>query len=365
MSRGAKRALVLLLALSFGLGLAGTLLAAEIKPDVVIKASAENLSKGNLDPGLKPIATVKPGQIVQMETVSVVAWPSGTTADPEAYLKKMGVSPDTPVYMQIIDAIKVPGSGHILTGPVFVEGAEPGDVLEFRFLNVECRTPFAMNSERAGRGGLTVPGVKAHSGNIMVSLDLGRGVGIIAPGIEVPLKPFMGTFGLATKVKSPVTPPWPSGGNMDLKDITAGSSLYLPVQVAGGLIFTGDGHAAQGNGEICGTGLETSLTVTFQVLLQKAKFIRWPMAETATHWIITGMDADLDEALRICLKETVDFLTFQKELTPYQALCIASAACDFAVTQYANQPAVGIHCYIPRSIFVNEKNDFWTLTAAK
>ena len=181
-------------------------------------------------------------------------------------------------------------------------------------------------------------------------------VGHFAPGIDVPLRPFFGSMGIAPpesagKISS--APPGIHAGNMDNKELVAGTTLFIPVHAAGALFEVGDGHAGMGNGEVDITAMETSLTGVFQFILHKDMHLNWPRAETPTHWITMGIDTDLTEATKICVHETLDFLVNEKHMTREDAYQLASIAVDFDITQLVDGTK-GVHGMIPKSIFVGK-----------
>jgi acetamidase/formamidase len=184
-------------------------------------------------------------------------------------------------------------------------------------------------------------------------IDLNKKTVEYAPGVEVPVKPFWGVMGVAPpasmgRVSS--GPPNIFGGNLDNRDLGTGSTLYLPVHVAGALLSVGDGHAVQGYGEVCLSAVETSLKGEIQVVLHKGRRLRWPRAETATHYITMGLDADLDEAAKIATREMLDLLVDTKGLSRDDAYMLASAAMDLVVTQVVDGTK-GIHALMPKAIF--------------
>jgi acetamidase/formamidase len=187
----------------------------------------------------------------------------------------------------------------------------------------------------------------------IIPLDEKRMVARFAEGIEVPLRPFFGSMGVAPppsagRVSS--GPPGVHAGNLDNKELVAGTTLFIPVHVKGALFAVGDGHAAQGDGEIDITALETSLVGTFQFVVRKDLHLRWPRAETPTHFIVMGLDKDLNQAMKLAAREAIHFLTTEKELSPDQAYMLASVAVDFRVTQVVDGTQ-GIHGMIPKEIF--------------
>ena len=253
------------------------------------------------------------------------------------------------IYDQVKD--KGPG-GHILTGPVFIEGASPGDVLEVRILAAHLAIPYAYNAFGPGRGFLPedfpYPKIK------IVPLDEKRMVAHFAEGIEIPLHPFFGSMGVAPPESSgrlSSAPPWIQAGNLDNKDLVAGTTLYIPVHAPGALFQVGDGHAGQGDGEVDITALETSLVGTFQFVVRKDMHLHWPRAETPTHFITMGLHEDLNEATKLAVREMIDFLMNEKHLSRDDAYMLASVAADLHITELVDGNK-GVHMMIPKSIFV-------------
>jgi acetamidase/formamidase len=253
------------------------------------------------------------------------------------------------IYAKVTD--RGPG-GHILTGPIYVEGAEPGDTLELRIRKIELAVPYATNAFRPGRGFL--PDDFPYARFKLIPLDRERMVAKFAPGIEIPLRPFFGSMGVAPpegngRLNS--GPPWIHAGNLDNKELIAGTTLFIPVHARGALFEMGDGHAGQGNGEVDITALETSLTGTFQFVVRKDLHLRWPRAETPTHFITMGIHEDLTEATKLAVRETIDFLVEQKHLSRDDAYMLSSVAADLAITQLVDGNK-GVHAMIPKAIFV-------------
>ena len=258
-----------------------------------------------------------------------------------------------PALRQVVEKVtnKGPG-GHILTGPIFVEGAEPGDVLEVRIRKIDLAIPYAYNAFST-RGGF-LPQDFTTGAMKIVPLDARRMVGRFGEGIEIPLHPFFGSMGVAPppsagRVSS--APPGRHAGNIDNKELVAGTTLYIPVHVAGALFEVGDGHAAQGDGEVDITALETSLVGTFQFVVRKDLHLTWPRAETPTAWITMGIDDDLTEAAKIATREMIDFLATTKKMTREDAYMLTSAAGDLVITQVVDGPK-GVHVMMPKNVFV-------------
>jgi acetamidase/formamidase len=321
---------------------------------VKIGVGPETVHWGYLWGAAEPVARVRPGSRVTIDTVSHEGL-LGDHGDPVSFFTRFGVKRDDILADAVTVYTKVQHSGlgpHVVSAPVFVEGAEPGDTLAIHIEKVTPRTPYGVNSMRSNKGGL--PDEFTLNRSVVIPFDLDRKVAKFAPGIEVPMRPFFGimatgparSLGRLTSV-----PPGSYGGNIDLNELTEGAILYLPVHVPGALFMVGDGHAAQGDGEVDLTAIETSMTGTFRLELLKGKTLAWPRAETATHWITVGLHENLDEAMKIAIRETIKFLSEEKGLAREDAYALASIAIDFEVTQVVDQ-VKGIHAMIPKSIFV-------------
>ena len=338
---------------------AGTALAQNVIPLTSVPA---NVIRGHFPTDRAPVLRVKPGQNVTIDTLSHQGL---NTADGAvAFFGRGGVKPEDvlPDAVAVQKEVQIPRGGgtHVLTGPIYVEGAEPGDLLEVRVINVEFRVPYGVNASNWGTG--VLPALLTQPMFRIIDLDLKRNVANFAPGIEVPLAPFMGIMAVApptgdTMVSS--RPPAAWGGNLDLKQLTRGASLFLPVFQAGALFYTGDAHAAQGDGEVDGTAIETSLKPTFQFIVHKGKgaTAKNPRAETATHHIAIGMDKDLNLALKNAVQEAVDFLMQEKGLDARAAYALASIAVDFRVAEAVNLVQV-VYGMMPKNIF-KEQKDYW------
>jgi acetamidase/formamidase len=239
--------------------------------------------------------------------------------------------------------------GHILTGPVFVEGAEPGDVLEVKVLSIDLPIAYGYN----GCSGFIRENCTPGRGSTIIRMDRKRMIGEFAPGIEIPLKPFFGSMGFAPepalgRVSS--NPPSRHAGNLDNRELVAGSTLYIPVFVKGALFEVGDGHAAQGDGEVDQTAIETSLRGRIQLTVRKDMKLTWPRAETATDYISMGTDEDLVKATKIAIQEMIDFLVAEKKLDRMSAYQLTSIAGNVAMTQLVDGK-VGVHVKMPKEIF--------------
>lgn len=345
---------------------AGTVLpaAAQQKPDVRVQSTPQTVVWGFIPSKFPPIMRVQQGQIVEIDTVSHQGMML-PKVDPVAFFGKGGIRPDevlkdvTDIYGAVQRGPKA--SAHVLTGPIYIEGAEPGDMLEIRVIDIKHRVPYGVNTTNKGMG--VLPDLLTEPAFRVIRLDLERKVALFSPEIEVPLAPFMGIMAVAPApdVESVSSrPPGSLGGNMDLKQLTKGSTLYLPVFNEGALFFTGDAHAAQGDGEVDGTAIEASLTPTFQFFVHKGKGknLKWPRAETATHYITMGIDQDLNVAMKAAVQETVDFLMQEKRLDAKSAYAVASVGVDFRVAEAVNLNQL-IYGMIPKALFVKERHSYW------
>jgi acetamidase/formamidase len=271
-----------------------------------------------------------------------------------ARLRAAGVSEtEIPEALKAVEAAvteRGPGA-HPLTGPIWVDGAGPGDVLEVRILGFEFLHPYGVTGFIPGGG--TLPDEFPYSRFKLFRFDLARGVTEFAPGITLRLAPFFGSIGVAP---NPIVrrvssgPPGHHTGNLDNKELVAGSTLYIPVHVPGALLSMGDAHAMQGDGEVTLTAVETSVRGTVQVILRKGMRLNWPRAETPTHYIAMGLHPDLDEASKLATREVIEFLVTEKKLSRDEAYILTSVAVDFRVTQLVDGTK-GVHAMIPKSIF--------------
>ncbi len=298
------------------------------------------------------VVTVGSGTVLQIDTVSQ----QGITTDahPVAFFGALGVPAE-----EILDDViavfeeveRPPWGGHVLTGPVHVEGAGPGDALEVRIHAAQLRVEYGVNRGRPGSGVLA--DLLEEEWVRLLRTDGERFT--LVDGVTVPQAPFPGIVALAPPAAAgEVTsrPPGRWGGNLDLRELTAGSRLFLPVHTAGAQLYLGDPHAAQGDGEVNGTAIEHSCTFTVEVLLHRGAATRWPVAATPTHLIPMGIDEDLDTALEIAVTEAVQLLVGygRGALGVADAYALCSIGVDFAVTEAVNATKV-VHARIPRSLF--------------
>jgi len=309
-----------------------------------LKASTATVHRGFFDASLKPVLTIDSGDIVRLETAS---------GNPRWY-EKLGVPKDKiPAELYAVyEGVEGDARGdHTLNGPIAIRGAAPGDMLEVRIRSVDVRLPIAGQGFVPNRG--LLPEEFPYEKGRVTWIDVARKVVQFAPGIEIPARPFWGVIGVAPPSslgRVPSGPPNVFGGNLDNPDLGPGSTLYLPVHVAGALLSVGDGHAVQGYGEVSLSAVETSLKGEIQVVLHKGRRLRWPRAETATHYITMGLDTDLDQAAKIATSEMLDFLVEAKGLSREDAYLLASAAMNLIVTQVVDGTK-GIHAMMPKAIF--------------
>jgi acetamidase/formamidase len=312
-----------------------------------LKATPKTVAWGYYDASAAPVLRIHSGDSVEFETLLTNS-PTG--------LEKAGLRPEQvqqslrDIYKEVTD--KGPG-GHILNGPVYIEEAEPGDTLEVRIQKIDLAIPYAYNAFGINRGFL--PEDFPYRKMRIIPLDRDRMMAKFAPGIEIPLHPFFGSMGVAPpeaygRIDS--APPGIHAGNMDNKELVAGTTLYLPVHARGALFEIGDGHAGQGNGEVDITALETSLTGTVQFLVHKGTQQKYPRAETPTHYISMGFHQELYEATRIAVREMIDFLATEKKMSREDAYMLISVAGDVDITELVDGNK-GVHVMLPKAVFKN------------
>lgn len=370
-------------------------------PDVYVPSTPANTVRGGFPINLPPVQIVYSGQVVRIDTLT---GSGATSADftPEEFFAPFGVKP-WEILPDVYEFWKTVaprgtrvnyGGGHILTGPVYISNAEPGDVLEVQILDLEIRVPYGINSTsptggalgtgypgfRTGDLGLDIPPVPAGApGGVYpdvrqhlyrIAKVKGQEVALFSKDIHVPLQPFMGVMATASPEGVFVTttptgaapalgvqssgPPGPFGGNMDNKLLTKGATLYLPVFQSGARFYVGDPHSVQGDGEVSGTAIEHSLTGTFRFILHKGKSLKGPWAEDDDYYIMMGIDHDLDRAMRFAVLEVVRFLVEEKGLTQAKAFSLASIGVDFAISEVVDGTQV-VSGKIPKSLFIKDK----------
>jgi acetamidase/formamidase len=314
-----------------------------------LKPSPKTATWGYYDAKTPPALRIKSGDMVEMQTL--------VTASRERY-ESAGLWPDRvePAWREIYDQVKDHGPGvHMLTGPVFIEGAEPGDVLEVRIQKIRLAIPYALNAFSPGRGFL--PEDFPYERVKVIPLDEKRMVAQFGDGIEIPLHPFFGSMGVAPPASSgriSSAPPWVNAGNLDNKELVEGTTLFIPIHAPGALFQAGDGHAGQGDGEVDITAMETSLVGTFQFFVRKDLRLRWPRAETPAAFITMGLDEDLTAATKMAVREMIDFLVQEKHMTRDDAYMLASVAADLHITQVVDGNK-GVHMIISKAIFTKTR----------
>jgi acetamidase/formamidase len=348
---------------------------------VHVRSTPKTVVFGSFPIDREPVARVRSGAAVRIDTLSH----RGTLQqeDPVTFLGGLGVKADE-VLQDVRDvwaarAARSPGEfgggGHILTGPIYVEGAEPGDTLAVAMLELTTRVPYGINATSSTSGafapsygaapGDPIPAPAIPPGTIHLirtGMANGRPVAFFSDTIQVPMSPFMGTMAVApdhptvgqpgVRVEGMQTsgPPGPYGGNMDFRELKVGSTLYLPVFHPGGLFYVGDPHGVQGDGEVSGNALEQSLTGVFRFTVLKGKTITGPRAENGTRYFLMGIDTDLNRATRKAVVETVDFLVKEKGLSPAKALSLCSIGIDFRIAEVVDGTQVVVGS-IPKALF--------------
>ncbi len=310
----------------------------------LLNPSVNTVVWGNYWSESKPALRIHSADYVHVHTL--------ITSTPER-LEAAGLKPSE-VEKELLEVQSVkergPG-GHVLTGPIYIEEAEPGDVLEIKIISIDLAIPYGYNV--IGQNGFLSDEIFDRTMRI-IKLDSQKMKGHFDDGIEIPLRPFFGSMGVAPPKevgKWNSAPPWIHAGNLDNKELVAGSSLFIPVHVKGALFEIGDGHAAQGNGEVDITAIETSLKAALQFLVHKGKLLQWPRAETPTHIITMGCDRDLNAATHIAVREMIKYLVDEKKLTKADAYMLSSVAADLNITQLVDGN-VGVHMMLPKAIFI-------------
>jgi len=307
-----------------------------------LAATPQTVAFGYYSAVATPVLRVASGDTVDVETL--------ITNRPDR-LEAAGVAPSDvqqslrDIVAQVTD--RGPG-GHILTGPIYVSGADSGDVLEVRILSIDLAIPYGYN----GCSGFLRGNCDSTKTTRIIPLDRARMVAQFAPGVEIPLHPFFGSMGVAPprdsgRVSS--NPPSIHAGNLDNKELVAGTTLYIPIHTTGALFEVGDGHAAQGDGEVDQTAIETSLRGRLQLTVRKDMHLAWPRAETPTHFIAMGMDKDLTKATQIAVQQAIDFVAAYRGWSKMEAYRLVSVACDVRVTELVDGN-VGVHVMIPKAI---------------
>ena len=330
-----------------------------------------------------PVMSVADGAVVTVDTLSHEGILEDQGRDPAAFFGRRGVSARD----VLTDAVGMARDGphtfgvdgpHVVTGPIEVRGAEPGDLLQVDMLDFALRVPYGVTSNRHGLGALDgempdgtepaetlTPGSPHGTVSVFTEVegDAGAGTAVLRYGngraVRYPIAPFLGMIGVTSDTAEPVAtrPPGRHGGNLDVKHLVSGTTLYLPVQTPGAGFAVGDPHFAQGNGEVALTALEGSLRTDLRLSVLRGPearracgLIENPMGETADHWVPIGLHTDLNEAMREAVREALRFCESRLSLPRHIAYTYLSCAADFEVSQVVNN-VKGVHCMIPKRDF--------------
>jgi len=310
-------------------------------PDHRLEPGPDTVHWGYFDATLPPRLTIASGERVTISSVS------GTAEQMPA--PPLKIPPALPAIHAQVTRRMVPG--HICTGPVAVKGARPGQVLQVDIEAIDVFYDWGYNSIRPLAGAL--PHDFAENRQIHIVLDRSRTAWMLPWGQDVPLAPFFGVMATAPPAAWGVCstlPPRKNGGNLDNKELVAGTTLYLPIFVDGALFSCGDGHGAQGDGEVCITAVETGLTGTFRLTVRDDMRLEWPMAETPTHMMTMAFDPDLDDCVVVALRAMIDLICARSNLDRYQAYTLCSLAADLRITQVVNGNK-GVHVMLDKKYF--------------
>ncbi|HJZ31166.1 MAG TPA: acetamidase/formamidase family protein [Hyphomicrobiaceae bacterium] len=302
-----------------------------------LDAGPETVHWGYFDGKLSPVLSIASGDTVVISTVSG----GRDVMPPPPYA--------VPPALSAIHARMAPKlPGHILTGPVAISGAKAGQVLEVRIKDIGLHYDWGYNFSGPLTGALPDDFAQRHL--MHIGLDRERMLGRLPWGAELPLRPFFGVMGVAPPIPwgaISTLPPRRNGGNLDNKELIAGSTLYLPIHIDGALFSVGDGHGAQGDGEVCVTAIETGLIGTFELVVRDDMRLEWPRAETPTHVMTMAFDPDLDTCVVLALRQMVELAAAATGLTAQEAYALMSLAADVRVTQVVNG-AKGIHVMLEK-----------------
>jgi acetamidase/formamidase len=311
-----------------------------------LEASPKTIAYGYYWSEAAPVLRIASGDVIDVDTL-LTNTPNG--------LRRAGV-PDEKIQSSLAAIVaevtgdrRGPG-GHILTGPVYVEGAEPGNVLEVKVLSIDLPIDYGYN----GCSGYLRENCEGPGPARIFLLDRQAMTAEFKPGIVIPLRPFFGSMGVAPAPelgRLSSNPPGRHAGNLDNRELVAGSTLYIPIFVPGALFFIGDGHAAQGDGEVNQTAIETSLRGRVQLTVRRDMTLTWPRAETATDYIAMAADPDLVVATKTAIQEMIDFLVAAKGLSRREAYQLTSIAGNVAITQLVDVPNLGVHVKMPKHVF--------------
>ena len=332
------------------------------KPDATLGSTPDTVIWGYLSARVPPVLRIKSGATVRIDTMSHQGLL--TRDDPVTFFGRAGIKPEEVLQDAKDIYAKVPrGKGlgvHVLTGPIAIEGAVPGDALEVRVLDLAFRVSYGVNNTGPGLG--VLPDLVPTATPRIIKTDPQRKVALLPGGIELPLSPFLGIMAVAPPPDLIIVssgPPGRWGGNLDLRVLGVGSTLYLPVLNDGALFYTGDPHGVQGDGEVDGGALEQSLTATLQFILHKGAgaAMRGPRAEDAANFYTLGLDLDLDVAMKTAVRETVELIQEKAGVSAAEAYAIASMGVDFKVAEAVDSVQL-IYGTVPKRLF-KEKPAYW------
>lgn len=330
-----------------------------------LKVTIDTVAFGFYSATRAPVLTVKLGELVKVDTVQMSGVPDQNA---EAFYREHGIDLNNEAVQDILSlqaALAKPGMpprrGPALTGPIAIEGAEPGDMLEVRVHSIRFRANYGVNSTRPG-GSTPLGDLVPRPWSELYHVDPERNVAIFSDGIEIPLQPHLGQMGVAPPPEVGELRSGPPtnihGGNFDLREITTGATLYLPVNVAGGMFSTGDAHALQGNGEVTGFSIECNLEGIFEFHIHKGVKLAVPRVETPTHYITLGIGDELDAAMRAATIDSQAFLKEKEGMDFFTSYSFLSLGADFCITR-ALRPGQMIHVMIPKSYFITVQPDYW------
>jgi len=337
------RVLSLMMLVVLVTGVSGALCAQGVEHHLPL--TPDNIHWGYYDPSLPPAVHVRSGDRVTFQNLLARGLE-------RLRLAGFDESRFTEAMLAVEEAETTRLGAHPLNGPIYVEDAEPGDVLEVRLVDIGFLAPYGVSGHLPGGG--TLPDDFPYGSLRRFEIDTLRGVATMegVEGVAIPVRPFFGSIGVAPPVLSGRVNSRAPGyyvGNLDNKDLVEGTTLFLPVHARGGLLSIGDGHAAQGDGEVSGTAIEASLYGTIEIVLHKDRTLRWPRAETPTHYVSMGLDPDLDEAARMATREMVDYLVAEHGLDPSDAYVLCSVALDLRITQLVDGTK-GVHGMLPKAV---------------
>jgi len=325
-----------------------------------LPARIDSVIWGWLCPHTAPVLHIASEDVVQVDTVSAIGVPPDNPADffAEHDLPLVGAARDL---VDILPHLEKGDGPHVLNGPIHIEDAEPGDVLEVQIQDITARAPYyGVNLTFPGAGSL--PDLPLSFPDLpwlhVLKFDMTRNVACFEHGPDIPLAPFMGIMAVAPRERVSSIPPGSFGGNIDLRWLTAGARLYLPVHVPGALFYVGDGHGVQGDGEVNLCALETSLSGRLRFVLHKHCEQAWPLAETESHYIVMGLDEDLNQAAKLAVSQAVKALNALTDMTASQAYAFCSLSVNFALTQIVDG-VKGVHGLIPKAVFGQSSPTWW------